>query len=729
MDNTFYSETTLQKIKAQNQVPTEGKDATLCSGIEQQIIKNTHSFCRDYLNMTSDECDELYHKYGSTPEGIRMKFPNYDTLKDLFAQFYTQVYGDIQMKSLLQYSHYHPSQILLQSENDNDKPESGVSSTGYTHSSSTDYVSYSMQLHDLFQTIQRKHNFPMIYLASNSPYSHVSRIIRVMGLDSFPFAGIITPDSSSSKHNKSSEEAVNELYPTKASPHLFFQELLEKHPQDEHSFTFIDDSMHNLQKAKEANIGFDSNYHIRDDYDLITALKDYIGFLDGDEEEEKYVKVTQDTYAFSEEDYLQSKNIVDANSINQETWKRVTFELSKKIKETSSETLSIVDLGAGLLSILDLMVNGFPNKDGMMENDSAMLQTLSEKHNVQEVIYYAYEPNHNLLNGCKQKLISLGFQEQKSKTSKKKQDQYLYQNIEKHITVHLIMNDFRDGSSKAIHLFKDHGKPPDLIVGCCFADLFQNPRDLISSIIELTNVDIKDDALSSTLLYFPITFAGTTLLHPPQPFGNPTDTIDTQMIPSDTIALRSYSDMLVKEHHHNLNPKLIINAAKDFGMELISSGPSDWNIDPRKHLYLWNTMRYFFRAVLGNNNKWNIKGWLKRMENTRPSIVAKNVDLLFRIDSQSMTKDERLVEDDKCVEGEEIEFVEPYRVHSVKKIFEESLGPNEIEGKSQRYVGMEVEFIYILTPLIYGSIAIDSVQSICSLISSGTELKIFRGTY
>ena len=42
---------------------------------------------------------------------------------------------------------------------------------------------------------------------------------------------------------------------------------------------------------------------------------------------------------------------------------------------------------------------------------------------------------------------------------------------------------------------------------------------------------------------------------------------------------------------------------------------------------------------------------------------------------------------------------------------------------------MEVELIYTLTTLIYGSIAIDSVQSICSLISSGTELKIFRGTF
>jgi len=702
VDNTFYSEAALRKLGEQF-----GDH-----GVEEQIVQKTHTFCQEHLNMTTKECDNLYQLYGSTPEGLRVKITDQKELHHLFKIFYDLVYNDIDLNSLVKYSHHNPQTIAAIIAKD----ESNISTTGYTHESSSiskNLITKSLQISNLLEEIKMKDKDTLIYLASNSPYIHIIRILKHMGLYAFPFDGIITPDfyyHHKSKHFdeiQSGEKTDMRMYPTKASPIDFFQPMTQKHSRKEFSYAFVDDSKFNLQKAQEANIGFDTIYHINEDYDLCSALKDYLYEIENKKETKSingdvspYTKKTSSLYEFSEEKYLLSKNIVDANSINLDIWEYVVAELTKRSKEKSSP-ISIVDLGAGLLSILDFLINGLPGKDGK-EIDSKTSLFAEDEHYDHNLVYYAFEPNQNLKEGCLNKMMAMGFQEIESIG-----EVQTYKHSAKHITVHLIMNDFRNNIHKASNLIKVHGTQPDLIVGCCFADLFPSPRELIASILEISNPAMDNTKSPSTLLYFPITFGGTTLFNPPQPFGIPIDkTAHSKMIPSDTLALRIYAQILKDTHDHNLDPKSIIKAAELFGLKLISSGASDWNIDPNKHLYLWDTMKFFFKTVIANDHEWDMKAWFDRMHNSRPSIIAKNVDLLFQFDSdghQMSNKSNKSLDNDddrSSNQVEQIEFVAPYKVRSVKKKIVKSLGPNEIE-----------------------------IQSICSLISSGTELKIFRGTF
>ena len=728
VDNTFYNE---NKVKQLQQSSLDGNKKL---GIEEQIVKNTHTFCQSYLNMTANECDELYHLYGSTPEGLRVKCSN-GSFNDrysmechtLFEQFYNQVFDAIHLTSLLRYSHHTiPSQRLMDNSN-----------TGYTHESSTSsssFISYSQRLYDLLKQIkniqyqyeQQQHPI-RIYLASNSPYKHIYRILQAMGLSSFEFDGIVTPDSpfwnrtiwNPIKDNHNDNMMSNHFqqhltntdtfipYPTKAIPRSFFQPILDRHSPTNHTFILMDDSYYNLQKAKKADIGIDHIVHIHDKNDLCNALETLRQHLETSKNDFKHKEIDPMEYQFSEETYLISKNIVDAQSIHRGVWKQVQKELISKSKQLNQdindEPITIVDLGAGLLSILELFMNDFPttiknnNEKDMIKNDNqedGILDLLPRTYTNQkqqlltrEIIYYAYEPNSNLLPGCRQKLDALGFQE----TSKENDDHiYIYHHKEKNIYVYLIMHDFRE--SKTII----NPKSPDLIVGCCFADLFANPRELISSILQLTNVGLNNDHIgSSTLLYFPITFAGTTLLHPPQPFGMPKTHGGKLMIPSDTLALRFYSNTLSNIHQHNLNPNAIIHAVQDFGGYFLSSAPSDWKIDPSKDTYLWDTMRYFFESVIGNiqeTQNWNIQGWLHRIKRLQPTIVAKNVDLLFRFDSNNGNiadawNGQYGMDVDKSESKnqiiEEIEFVSPNYVHCKKIDWGQSpktLDSNEVEG-------------------------------------------------
>ena len=741
VDNTFYSESELKTIST-----------TSTSGIEQQIVQNTHSFCQEHLKMTPDECDELFRTYGSTPEGLRVKITNPTELKDLYAKFYNHIYENINLHSLLQYSHFRPLPWMSMSSNnsntnykddnnkdddnkDDDNKEEDFGNTGYTHSSySHDYKSPSQEIYELLSKIQNKYPHSMIYLASNSPRAHVKRIIKAMGLHSFPFAGIVTPDDpyhhqqqQQQQQHDNEDSTITAVYPTKASPKEFFKPILDKHDSSSHSYVFMDDSMYNLQTAKDANIGIDTTYHIHHEYDFISALKDFIQDLEAGEDETKdnnhdsYYYDESTNYVFSEELYLLNKNKVDANSINKEVWEKLGIELIHNVKaHPRNHPVTVVDLGAGLLSVLDFFMDGFPSSNESQQQQpqpqdskDGILHLLQKEHK-NPVIYYAFEPNKNLRSGCLEKLKTLGFKEKKAPKkikndgSKEPPHTFTFHHKKKNITVHLIMNDFR--SSPTLDL----SSSPDLVVGCCFADLFSNPRELMASIVQLTNAgmdhhnnDDDDVNTSSTLLYFPITFSGTTLLDPPQTFGvttssNNNNNNNQKMIPSDTLALQFYSEILTNVHHHNLNPNLIVSAAKDFGAKLLSSGPSDWNIDATQHEYLWSTMNYFFKSVLEGricDETWNMKEWFKRIQQKRPKIIAKNVDLLFRFESDRRRSTNNVEGDgddsdsDSGVSSadanseehmEEIEFIAPHKVHSKTKPWEKDskvLGPNEIEGK------------------------------------------------
>ena len=198
---------------------------------------------------------------------------------------------------------------------------------------------------------------------------------------------------------------------------------------------------------------------------------------------------------------------------------------------------------------------------------------------------------------------------------------------------------------------------------------------------------------------------------------------------------------LTTRHGHNLDPDKLVAAMKDYGATLIDRGPSNWKIDPTDNEYLWKTMLYFFGTVGASEmmkQGYDSVGWIDRARRQRPSIEVTNIDLLFRLGSSETVSglierasNER--EDHGQLEIKEIQFTAPFEVGTITKTVDTKdgahLGPNQVEGKSCHF-SIDVwkgHLSYHCSAHL--SRFFLAVRSVCSLISSGTELKIFKGMF
>ena len=143
---------------------------------------------------------------------------------------------------------------------------------------------------------------------------------------------------------------------------------------------------------------------------------------------------------------MKSKNEVDANSINDQLWGR-------------------------LLNMFERIIgtNGFLNE---------------EKY--QTIDYIAYESNHNLLPHLKEKVEKLGL--------KVTQDQ-VFSGIaadgKTNINLFIKTNNFEEDA------IDEH---VDLVLGCCFADLY-HPDTLVSSILHILKNQHSSSAI--TIIFLP----------------------------------------------------------------------------------------------------------------------------------------------------------------------------------------------------------------------------------
>ena len=582
VDNTLYCE---QQVKRLGRV-----------GIEEQIVHNTHCFCQTHLNLTPEEADDLYRRYGSTIEGIRQTYPS---STHLLERFYREVYDTIDVRPLIQGRRSH------------------MDDTGYSHAG------------DSLVSLQRylEHIPHPIYVASNSPSWHVAKVLAALGLSNVPWEGMLTPDLITHDEHLP--------FPTKAHPETFYSSL-RNHP----CVVLIDDSQYNVKKAED--MGFRA---IRVDHvncTLEQALNQAVGHVDAN-------------YEMKDLEYLKSKNICDAQSIHAPTY----HAIAQHLYMPQDGILRVADVGAGLLSMLELLLEGRHDKQ-------PLLNMLNKK--VKGIEYVAYEPNMGLLDGCRETLSRLGFEF----VRKEQESTYVFHRDHQNVTVHLKMMDFTKEDCKM---------ELQLVVGCCFADLM-DPHALVESLLRFTGSG------DTVLVYFPITFARITQFLPPQPFGSEKM---PRRIPSDTAAFGMYSDALMNQHGHNLEPTKLVDAMKEYGGILLRRGPSNWKIDPTENEYLWKTMLYFFGTVGAPEmmkRGWDSVGWMARAKQGRPKIDVANIDLLFRLPREasgglldsSLTgnedKDELLIE--------EIQFTAPYEVGTVSKTVDTTdgahLGPNQVEG-------------------------------------------------
>ena len=590
-------------------------------GIEEQIVANTHKFCES-MNMTRDEADALFREHGSTIEGVRRTYlekggaaQSQKEVEQLMKDFYEQVWSDFDYSSL-----------MTSAKNED--------ATGYSHAPSAS-----------LQNLLRACPYP-IYFASNSPARHVAKVKEALGLCKVPGA-TVAPDTISDEDLP---------FPTKANPEVFFREIQKAHPQSK--LVLIDDSKLNLEKACWQGV---EGIHVKNGK-VEEALARAIGHIDRD-------------FELSSTDYLKDKNAVDAKSIDRATWEK----LAEQIELGDDGVLRITDLGAGLVLMLDMIMNGKEDKPALVE----LLE------GVERIEYHAYESNLGLFRGCLEKLHQLGFAKT-PRNEPRKGDTYVFHNAERNIVVNMHWYDYKK------EVKREDDNAPHVIVGCCFADLIE-PSALVQS-LKCYVAKLKNGA--SPLVYFPITFAGTTQFLPSQPFSKSA----RGWIPSDTAAFRSYSKALSDDQGHNLDPRQLVEAVERHGGELLQQGRSNWIVEKEKNSYFWKAMLYFFGTVAAPKlmiEGWDSIGWMERAATGPDSIMVNNVDLLFRLDATlSETLECRTNKD--LIEVEEIQFTAPYLVETSKKSVDVSndLLPDQV-----------------------------MIESVCSLISSGTELKIYKGDF
>lgn len=653
VDNTLYSEKDL--------VASTGNG----EGIESQIIRNTHIFGMLHFNLTSNQCDELYRKHGTTIEGLRQNLPPVQ-VEETMPKFYDEVYNAIDYSCLL------GGKTNVNTNNIR---------SGYDHGTALE-----QQRTELAEFLKSLSQTYPVYLASNSPHAHVRQVINSMGLAGVKFAGIVTPDVNRNNEDEYDEELI---YPTKSSPHQYYKSILKRHPLQSNRIILLDDSLHNLHLAKSVGIeGIHINHSNRT---LDEGLSQAVGHILPPEMVDIPVSMDE-RFSFSDVEYLNSKNEIDINAINPIVWDQLAYQLSLRLQQRSADgVLHIADLGAGMLSMLELLLIGGGEKERQKLSILVMVKKyLKEDQPFRKLVYFAYESNLNLLEGCRQRLSRMGFHKVKDDTNDdaftfKLEASELTHGIE--VTIHLHLIDYQEEQKES--------KDFDLVIGCCFADLL-DPGQLAISLQRFAH-----GRESPPLVYLPITFAGITQFHPEYPAA-PSPGKLNRLIPSDTSAFRMYSDSLTNRGH-NLDPTRIVNAISDYGGSLISKGSSDWIIDPTSNRKLWETMMYFFgmsgAREIANHNL-DAASWIRRCRQQPRTIQVSNVDLLLHLQDAPQ---------DHCSDSasdyispghsHEIQFVAPYNVTTIMKTTSR-LSPDQVE-----------------------------IDSICSLISSGTELKIYRGTF
>lgn len=646
VDNCLYSEKDLL--------------TSMGEGIESQIVRNTHMFGLLHFNLTSEDCDELYKKYGSTIEGLRHTLPEH-LVQDTMRRFYDEVYDPIDFGCLLgiRDSNHHLGIGGGGAKNER---------SGYDHGHAL------QKRRALAELLASTTEMYPVYLASNSPRAHIMRVLSSMGLAHVEFAGILSPDTN---------EEDSHCYPTKSSPTKYYRQVLSQHNPQSNCIILLDDSLYNIRQANTVGI---HGIHVNGiDRTLEEGLAEALGHI-------LPVSNGDNKYAFSDVNYLIAKNSVDANAIDPNVWERLGQELTQRLQRKKDNALRIADLGAGMLSMLELLLNGGGRDERLKTSLFEQIHNDASREQLVKVEYFAYESNTNLVEGCKEKLTKLDFQEMSDKSCWK----LSLSNVE--VTVHLLSTDFQNQQQPTPESI-------DLIIGCCFADLF-DPDHLALSLKRFAHKSRK----FPPLVYLPITFAGRTRFGSTSyPFAELNNMNSDRRIPSDTTAFQMYSKSLIK-HGHNLDPSRIVNAICSFGGSLIARGSSDWIIDPKSDEYLWETMMYFFGMTGASEitkNRLNAEGWIRRSRRHARTIIASNVDLLFRLSAETIRSPHSIHGRKKESNGlsslsvEEIQFVAPYNVTTVTKEWNRShLGPDQIE-----------------------------VESLCSLVSSGTELKIFKGDF
>ncbi len=526
-----------------------------------------------------DTCDDLRTRYGSTIAGL----VNEGILQeDAVALFYRRVYQNVQLKPLLLHSY--------------GRGRNGGGSAG---------LHYGVAWRRLLKGLQCRK-----VLVSNSPSWHVHRILSALGLADLEWDGLLTPDLCQ--------------WSTKTSPLQFYAPAVRMAGGNVSCLSLIDDSETALAAASRVGIRCIRAERTARNGAMGTALA-------------RFLRCVPEAREWSMDDvaYLGSKNDVDAQARNRTVWAALEDEVSRidtsnrhaisfqGSGSNNNNVLLVADAGAGLLPLLDAV--------------------LRLRGSFNEVKYIAFEQSESVYEEAIKKLKGQGFVISSTSTSPEvfaaeEEGGYLQQQhtdkrgrsddelegmkftapaivlrrsaVDDALpgTVVLIQGDFRSGGGAG---FLD----AHLVIASSIAHLM-DPSQLVPAVMALSGGH-------SPLIYLPFVSAGSTHFDEPEGKYGP--------IPSDADVLNAYDKGRIEDSGQFLSLSDLGARLKAHEAKVISSGTSDWYIDPKAHPYMWECMLYLVgRAAAFRLPGADLGGWRTRVLKHRPTFIASNIDLLVR---------------------------------------------------------------------------------------------------
>lgn len=584
--------------------------------------------------------------------------------KSVFRGFYETVYPGVNMEKLRKYS------------------TQSTQANGYR-------LSRTALAHDaLFKISER---FPIL-VASNAPTFHVQRVLARIGLAGLQVNEYFTPD------------ALN--FTTKHDV-AFWHALKEKYPPERHHCLLIDDNQEVLQLAESMGI---PGLKVSADRGLSECLVEFILNI-------RYsnCKLMRE-FRFDDNKYLSAKNEIDFTSVNKDALKQLLKALERR--RTCDSSLIILDLGSGHLNMLSILV-----------------EHCKHMHVIPASVHYiAAESNQKVLPYAYRSLTQLGLIEKKRTEELVRRFTGEIEGIS--MTVDVCEIDYM--SAEAVDVLRSrilptsHAAPPtppagfDLIVGACMADL-HNPKQLLHQVIELAS-----DA--GGLLYLPLTFNGSTALS----LGGSAD-LDSLKLPAlyrwPTVGENEEGgsdsvELVINKYHahlqslgHSLSTQSLLQQLQNHGCKLVCEPlASNWNISKQQHPYLWCSLLHFIMqgTTFDFVETHDIRTWWSEVLDCSNrgtlAIEVENIDILAELPKIEMKIGQDCSSPPPVLLPCRAPTAVPERGHVNTKRLRHS-----VVFTAAREISVVEEAIPTLGPLDV------RIRTVCTLVSSGSELKVFRG--
>lgn len=475
---------------------------------------------------------------------------------------------------------------------------------------------------------------------------------------------------------------------------------------------------------------------------------------------------------------------VQATLLNQ-LEKRILHRF-KQSSNTKRTPLVAVDLGAGLLNMLPTVQKMFSDAAAISPLGDLELQYIAFESNknirkrTMEILAdlgFVSIPSSVDLTAATASTIRSDVQSFKG-TMTAKGDKALPMTV----TVHLVSEDFMTDAAANIlkDLLESHrcegslstaafssmytrARPSvDMFIGCCVADLIP-PTELVAQVVEMAGDN-------GGLLYLPITFCGETRLirgkqaksQDPRPSSELSN--GGLPVPSDSEVFDVYHRHL-KSRGHYIGADRLITTLGNYGCTVVTpadrSASSDWKISKKNNPYMWKCMMRF--VALGTAfetlGKFDLKTWFDGLTNDKPEkeegegegeeadmmIAVGNIDILAvlpeivqRILSPTEMQDivpsadSIYCTDFSSPPAEDLRFTpqisRPSQHHPLHPAFsakKQQLAPPSIRRSVEFLSPGNVHIVEEAVPKVGSNQLL--IRTSCSLISTGTELKVFKG--